>query len=72
MADQFYYASMEWVWSEGQIRINIPGADETLRSGTYQEVVDTLTQLGQQGWEVVTAVAGSNWIYWTLKLKGQP
>jgi hypothetical protein len=35
MPDQWYYATVEWVWSQGAIRCNLPGAQETHRTGSY-------------------------------------
>jgi hypothetical protein len=61
------YASVEWVWSDGALRCNFPGVGETHRAGSYQEVVEVLTQFGAQGWEVVSCVGVANWLYWTLK-----
>jgi len=51
--------------------LTMPGVPESHRPGSYQEVVDLLTQLGMQGWEVVGCVAVSDWVYWTLRHEGQ-
>lgn len=67
MARQWYYATLEWVWTASAMRLNIPGQPESLRTGSYQEVVELLTQLGMQGWEVVGCVATGDWVYWTLQ-----
>lgn len=61
------HGSVEWLWMEGGIRINLPGEEEYRQEGSYQEVVELLSKMGRHGWEVVTCVAGSNWLYWTLK-----
>jgi hypothetical protein len=67
MAGKWSYASVEWVWAGSQIRMNFPGQPEQFRQGTYQDVVELLTQLGGQGWEVVACVGVADWLYWTLK-----
>jgi hypothetical protein len=35
--------------------------------GSYAQVVELLTSLGQQGWEVATCGGAANWLLWTLK-----
>jgi hypothetical protein len=67
MNDRWIYASMEWMWQESAIRINVPQQQEWRERGSYQDVVEILSRLGMQGWEVVTCVAGGDWVYWTLK-----
>lgn len=64
---RFEYASLEWLWDSGNLRCNLPSGEEFTRTGTYGEVVNTLTELGNDGWDVASTVANSNWIYWTLK-----
>ena len=71
MAERWFYASVEWVWQGQTIRINIPHHQESHRQGSYQEVVEVLTELGMQGWEVVTCVAEADWIYWTLRHRAE-
>lgn len=66
------FGSLEWIWTEETIRLNLPGAPERGLAGSYQEVVDLLTQLGGQGWDVAGMVCGGDWIYWTLKRAGAP
>jgi len=61
------YASLEWIWDQGGIRVNLPDGTESTAGGSYAEVVETLTQLGRQGWEVAACVAMANWLYWTLQ-----
>jgi hypothetical protein len=61
------YASLEWVWAEGSIRLNLPGGSETFSEGDYNAVITTLCGLGRDCWEVVTTVASADWIYWTLR-----
>jgi hypothetical protein len=61
------YATLEWVWEAGSIRLNLPGSNESLREGSYNEVVALLCELGRDCWEVSTTVASADWIYWTLR-----
>ncbi len=61
------HCTVEWLWMEGSIRVNLPGIEESSQDGSYQEVVELLSELGHQGWEVVTCVGVSNWLFWTLK-----
>jgi len=61
------YASVEWIWDQGGIRVNLPDGTESTDPGSYAEVVETLTQLGRQGWAVAACVAMGNWLYWTLQ-----
>ena len=61
------YATMEWLWDTHAIRTNLPGGQEATSEGTYPEVVETLGQLGRDGWEIASCVACANWLFWTLK-----
>jgi hypothetical protein len=61
------YATLEWVWEEGSIRLNLPGSSETFSEGSYNEVVTQLCDLGRDCWEVASTVASADWIYWTLR-----
>ncbi|OJJ14636.1 hypothetical protein BKI52_42165 [marine bacterium AO1-C] len=67
MDQQFEYASVEWLWDSGNIRINLPNGEEHQSTGTYAEIVATLNEMGQNGWDIGSCAAQSNWIYWTMK-----
>ena len=60
------YGILEWLWDLSRIRLNLPGGQETLSTGSYAEVVTLLTTLGSDGWSVASCVASSNWVLWTL------
>jgi len=64
---QWEYATVEWIWNQNDIRCTLPGKDGFTRQGSYAEVVDVLTQLGGEGWEVAACAAAGNWLFWTLK-----
>ena len=64
---QLEYLTVEWLWDGSSLRVNHPNKPEKLSQGSYQEVVDLLTSLGSEGWEVCACVANSNWLFWTLK-----
>ncbi|GLZ37227.1 hypothetical protein [Actinokineospora sp. NBRC 105648] len=63
----YEFGTIEWMWGNGTIRLNLPGGVEQTQNGGYQEVVDVLTGLGRQGWDVATCAAGGNWLFWTLR-----
>lgn len=65
--NRYEFATIEWLWQSESIRVNLPGNQETKQSGSYNEVVTVLNQLGAQGWSVVGSVAVSNWLFWTLQ-----
>ena len=67
MNTRFEYATLEWLWDSGNIRVNLPHNVENKTSGTYPEVVNMLGTLGQDRWEVATCTSGGNWLFWTLK-----
>ncbi len=69
MADQWQYASLEWLWADSSIRINVPGVPEQHLRGSYQEVVEALSGLGMQRWEICGSIGVADWVYWTLKRK---
>lgn len=56
---KFEYATLEWLWDGSSVRVNLPGGEEKTSSGSYKEVVETLSELGSKGWEVVSCVAGA-------------
>ncbi len=60
-------AMIEWMWEENSIRVNLPGNEEKLYEGSYNEVVEVMNRLAKDGWEVTTGVSGVNWILWTVK-----
>lgn len=64
---RFEYLTLEWLWDSSSLRITAPNQPEKDLRGSYQEVVDTLTSLGKQGWDVCGCVSNANWIFWTLK-----
>ena len=67
MAKVFEYLTVEWLWDSSSLRITHPHQPEKSIQGSYQEVVNLLTSLGKEGWEVCACVANSNWLFWTLK-----
>ncbi len=67
MNQKWEYASVEWLWDTGSIRCDLPDGQTLKAEGTYPEVVQTLTSLGHERWEVATCVSGGNWLFWTLK-----
>jgi hypothetical protein len=67
MIVKYEYATLEWLWDSSNLRANLPNNQEIKVAGSYAEVVNLLTQLGSQGWDVVTCTSGGNWLFWTLK-----
>jgi hypothetical protein len=65
--ERWEYAIVEWLWNQDWIHYLLPDGTHNRQKGSYAEVVELLTNLGQEGWEVVSAVATGNWILWTLK-----
>lgn len=64
---QWQYATVEWIWDQHLLRVDLPGGDVERSQGAYEEVVRVLNELGAQGWEVAASVTQLNWIFWTLK-----
>jgi hypothetical protein len=64
---RYEYGTLEWIWDQESIRCTLPEGGGFNDGGSYQEVVDILTRLGQEGWEVVTCATAGNWLFWTLK-----
>ncbi|WP_375559052.1 hypothetical protein ACE193_15075 [Bernardetia sp. OM2101] len=67
MNKKWEYATLEWLWDSHGLRYNLPNGSEEKSTGSYAEVVKTLSKLGAQGWEVVTCTSEANWLFWTLK-----
>ncbi|GAB4404146.1 MAG: hypothetical protein OHK0053_29530 [Microscillaceae bacterium] len=67
MQKNWEYATLEWLWDSSNLRVNLPEGEEQKSTGSYAEVVTVLNQLGKEGWEVATCVAGGNWLFWTLR-----
>jgi hypothetical protein len=63
----YEFATVEWIWAESSIRVNLPGSEERILSGSYNEVVTVLSGLGGQGWDVATCSGVENWLLWTLR-----
>ncbi|MCA8910548.1 MAG: hypothetical protein KDB82_02495 [Planctomycetes bacterium] len=64
---RFEYATMEWLWDSGGIRVDLPGGEVKNAQGNYTAVVATLNELGKDGWQVANCVASANWLFWTLQ-----
>jgi hypothetical protein len=64
---RFEYATVEWLWDSGNLRADLPGGESRTGKGSYAAVVELLTALGRDGWEVATCVSSANWLFWTLK-----
>jgi hypothetical protein len=67
----FEFATVEWIWEVGAIRLNLPNGVEQNNAGSYKEVVALLSALGAQGWDVATCTAAGNWLFWTLRRTGR-
>jgi hypothetical protein len=67
MNNKWEYATLEWLWDSRSISYHLPDGNREQTTGSYTEVVQTLSKLGHQGWEVATCVATANWLFWTLK-----
>jgi hypothetical protein len=67
MNKKWEYATLEWLWDSQSLSYHLPNGSEEKTTGSYAEVVQTLSKLGAQGWEVVTCASEANWLFWTLK-----
>ncbi len=63
----YEFATIEWLWDLGNIQVNLPGGHEQTYSGSYNEVVSLLSELGRQGWDVAACTSSGNWLFWTLR-----
>ncbi|ETA03467.1 hypothetical protein ThrDRAFT_04604 [Frankia casuarinae] len=63
----YEFATVEWLWDQGSIRVNMPRGKERMFPGSYDELVTVLSDLGGQGWDVATCAATGNWLFWTLR-----
>lgn len=63
----YEFGTVEWLWDQDALRVNMPGSSERRFSGSYDEVVAMLSELGNQGWDVATCAASANWLFWTLR-----
>ena len=61
---------VEWLWNQNSIAVYLPDGTENKYSGSYVDVARMLSQLGTQGWEVVSCAGTGNWLLWTLKRPG--
>jgi hypothetical protein len=64
---KFEYAIVEWIWDAEALRVNLPPNVERKSTGSYADLVNLLTELGRDGWEVVASASEANWIFYTLK-----
>lgn len=65
--ERWEYAIVEWLWDQDHIRYFLPDGQRFALKGSYSEVVNLLTKLGREGWEVVGNTSTGNWVFWTLK-----
>ncbi|MFC1975402.1 hypothetical protein ACFLXQ_03270 [Chloroflexota bacterium] len=64
---EWEYCTLNWIWSDSDIRLTLPNVEESFEKGNHKEIVQMLTNLGKDGWEIVGCVGVANWILWTLK-----
>ncbi|ACZ91613.1 hypothetical protein [Streptosporangium roseum] len=64
---KYEFATVEWLWDQETIRVNMVGGNERRFSGSYDRLVAVLSELGDQGWDVATCAATGNWLFWTLR-----
>ncbi|MER5318257.1 hypothetical protein [Streptosporangium roseum] len=64
---KYEFATVEWLWDQETIRVNMVGGNERRFSGSYDRLVGVLSELGDQGWDVATCAATGNWLLWTLR-----
>lgn len=65
------YCIVEWTWDDSTIRVVMPSNSSIVDRGSYAELVQALTRLGSEGWEVTGCAGTSNWLLWTLKHSGR-
>jgi hypothetical protein len=46
---KFEYATVEWLWDAQTFRVNLPGNREKQSEGSYAQLVNLFTELGQEG-----------------------
>lgn len=61
------YASVEWIWDQNSLRVDLPGGETQSETGSYAELNALLNRMGAEGWEAVSSAPSANWIFWTLK-----
>lgn len=66
------YSVLEWIWTKNEIMCYFRDGNVIGRKGTYADVAQLLTELAGQGWEVVTTVASSDFLFWTLRRQAIP
>lgn len=67
MIYKYEFATVEWLWDQEAIRVNLPTGKERRFTGSYDEIVTLLSELGSDGWDVATCAANGNWLFWTLR-----
>ncbi|RCV52965.1 hypothetical protein [Marinitenerispora sediminis] len=64
---RYEFATVEWIWTDSAIQVNLPGGEERTSTGSYNQVVAVLSGLGEQGWDVAACASAGNWLLWTLR-----
>jgi len=61
------FCAIEWLWANHSMRINLPGGQEDLITGSFAEMVSALSVMGSRGWDVASCAAHDNWLFWTMR-----
>ncbi|TYC10089.1 hypothetical protein FXF65_32910 [Actinomadura syzygii] len=63
----YEFGTIEWLWDQETIQVNLPGDYEEMYHGNHKEIVTLLSDLGSQGWDVASCSSTGNWLFWTLR-----
>lgn len=63
----YEFGTVEWLWDQESIQVNLPGDYEEMYRGNHEEIVTLLSELGRQGWDVASCASTGNWLFWTLR-----
>jgi hypothetical protein len=64
---RYEFGAVAWSPSRDKGTLNLPGTAEKSYEGGIEKIVEVLTDLGHQGWDVATCATGGRWLIWTIR-----
>ncbi|CAM3492191.1 hypothetical protein KIPE111705_10975 [Kibdelosporangium persicum] len=64
---RYEFGTVTWSASYDKGTVTLPGTAETSHRGGMEKIVEVLSDLGNQGWDVATCATGGRWLIWTVR-----
>ncbi|ALG10405.1 hypothetical protein [Kibdelosporangium phytohabitans] len=63
----YEFGMVTWSISRDKGTVNLAGTAERLCRGGVSDIVEVLTGLGHEGWDVAACTTGRDYLIWTMR-----